>query len=485
MNSPRIMRRAAVGFLASTIVAASLHTTPRSVTIVIPDRASPVVLFAAGELQTAFKRAGVATELKKQSESSTQAEGEVRFALSPARERAAAGSDSLKPQEYAVHAPGGASEASITGGDDRGVLYGTMDFIHDHLTGYLAGTPIDRREAPHIATRGIWTWGGRIYNYERLLDNMARWKFNSICVWHRFAPKNARALAAYARTRGIGVVWGYAWGWGMPVCPSDSLERETWKRYIIETYRTTYAAAGGEGVYFQTFTEVYSKTQFCRFGEKCPNGCTNKSAGELLSGWVNPLVEAFAKEFPGVRIYCGVHGHAFHESLQGLDRLDRRAEMVWEDVGAFPFDYNPEAVREKTFNETTEFVRRLASAQGPGGNTLFVFKGMVMGWGGFDPMLVTDEVVLTELARKRAQSWLPLETGWRENAGYEFQMVRIIENLPIPERAVYGLVEDALFEVRQWLPVALFAESLWNPHRDTEGLIKHIENVPDVVSVVR
>jgi hypothetical protein len=110
---------------------------------------------------------------------------------------------------------------------------------------------------------------------------------------------------------------------------------------------------------------------------------------------------------------------------------------------------------------------------------------MVMGWGGFDPMLVTDEVVLTELARKRAQSWLPLETGWRENAGYEFQMVRIIENLPIPERAVYGLVEDALFEVRQWLTVALFAESLWNPHRDADGLIKHIENVPDVVSVVR
>ena len=50
---------------------------------------------------------------------------------------------------------------------------------------------------------------------------------------------------------------------------------------------------------------------------------------------------------------------------------------------------------------------------------------------------------------------------------------------------MYGLVEDALFEVRQWLTVALFAESLWNPHRDADGLIKHIENVPDVVSVVR
>jgi len=470
--------------------------------IVVPDRDSPIISFAASELSRVLQLRDARVDLRKgvntfERKTEAQLTRDI-FLLAvsdvlPSLPRPIA-ADSLKPQEYSISIPTGNDAACVVGGDDRAVLYGTMDLIHEHVKELLNGEAVEVRDKPRIAIRGIWTWGGRIYNYERFIDNMARWKFNSLILWHRFPPANAKELVQYAHARGIELIWGYTWGWGLPVCPSDPIELAQWKDHVLKTYSEIYANTGGDGVYFQTFTEVGSKTQFCRFGSKCPNGCLLKSAGELLADWVNPIVEAFTREFPGVKIYCGVHAGAFRNELRDVAKVDQRAVVMWEDAGSFPFAYHPWSVDENSFRETAQFVGQLARSQRQEANsantaltgaTAFVFKGMVAGWGGLAPMHIEDEALLQRLAEQRATFWQPYERSWRENAPYEFQMVRIIENAPVAEKAIYGLIEDALFEMRQWLPVVLFAESLWNPHRDARELIQKLEGVSEVTSVAK
>lgn len=43
--------------------------------------------------------------------------------------------------------------------------------------------------------------------------NMKSLGMNKITIWNDFAPLNARSIIEEAHRNGIGVVWGFAWGW--------------------------------------------------------------------------------------------------------------------------------------------------------------------------------------------------------------------------------------------------------------------------------
>jgi hypothetical protein len=371
----------------------------------------------------------------------------------------------------------------IAGADEKGMLYGTMDFLHFHI-GKMVGKlyRVKVQDAPRIEKRGLWTWAGRIYNYEAYLDNMARWKMNTLTVWHRFPPANGKALAEYARRRGIDVVWGYTWGWGMPVCPSSPVERAQWKEFVLKMFDEHYAPIGAKGVYFQTFTETSDKNRFCRYGGNCPNGCRDKSAGELLVGWVNPIIEALLAKHPDVWIACGVHASALRESLADIAKIDRRANLMWEDVGSFPFAYSPGQVEMGEFQSTTDFSYRLATLRGSDEDIAFVFKGMFAAWGGFDAML-QEKNILEKLTEQRVPTWREVEVGWKQNLGYELQIGRMLSTLNVRRKSIMGLVEDGLWESRQWFAVAAFAESIWNPHVEADELIERLDACGDVVKL--
>jgi hypothetical protein len=108
---------------------------------------------------------------------------------------------------YALRLDG--NKVLIAGVDGLGTLYGTMDFIHYYLPKVWSGaiTSLDLHEAPKIELRGIWSWGGRICNYELFFDQMARWKLNLAILWHARVPKNAAAVQDYAASRGIKLIW--------------------------------------------------------------------------------------------------------------------------------------------------------------------------------------------------------------------------------------------------------------------------------------
>ncbi len=371
----------------------------------------------------------------------------------------------------------------IAGADENGMLYGAMDFTHYYLRKLeKEHLLVNVQDAPRFKKRGLWTWAGRIYNYEAYLDNMARWKMNTLVVWHRFPPANGRALIDYARSRGIQMVWGYTWGWGMPVCPSNPVERKQWQDFVLNTFEKYYAPIGAQGIYFQTFTETSDKNRYCRFGADCPNGCREKTGGQLFVDWVNPMIEAVLAKHPDLWIACGVHASALHESLKDVAKIDKRANLMWEDVGAFPFAYSPTQVEAKTFQETTKFAYELATLRGADEDVAFVFKGMSASWGGFDAML-QDSITLEKLAEQRVPLWKEVEKGWRENLAYELQVARLVCDLPIKQKSILGLVEDGLWESRQWFAVAAFAESIWNPHTSSEDIIKRLDDCEEATKL--
>lgn len=75
--------------------------------------------------------------------------------------------------------------------------------------------------------------------------------------------------------------------------------------------------------------------------------------------------------------------------------------------------------------------------------------------------------------------WKHIQAGWLRNTEYVRQTVAAIAEsggAPIVE----ALVEDALFENKIMLPVALYAAMLWTPEKETSQLIEEVSNYPSV-----
>ena len=96
----------------------------------------------------------------------------------------------------------------IEGSDDRGVLYGAVDFYNQYIvktehpnTDRYWRNPFERPfpdfeliSRPSIRDRGIWTWGHVIYDYRKFFDNMVKCKMNTVVIWNDHAPLNAREM---------------------------------------------------------------------------------------------------------------------------------------------------------------------------------------------------------------------------------------------------------------------------------------------------
>src|ERR1700722_18988824 len=198
-------------------------------------------------------------------EGNAEIKGMVTAGLIPAPARAQAFTiTSFTPKEH-----GGRRVIVVAGFDDQGVAYGACELCKRILSiprEVNDGTPQDRMsqlgelrvsEAPSIESRGIWCWGYTIYDYRDFLDNMARLKFNKIVIWNDVPPRNAGDFIDYAHSRGVKVVFGFSWGWGLKeLDPNDGAQKESVKRRVLETYRTQYRPLQLDGIYFQSFTET-------------------------------------------------------------------------------------------------------------------------------------------------------------------------------------------------------------------------------------
>lgn len=372
----------------------------------------------------------------------------------------------------------------IQGADPSGVLYGVYSFITAYLDdiwkyeGYhfnrraeLFRDPAPRfalSESPSVKNRGIWTWGHRIYDYRTFLENMARCKMNMLIMWNDFAPVNGKEIVEYAHDCGIRVIWGFSCGWGddVEVDPLDDGNMEKWCRKVLDTYETEYLPLGGDGLYFQGFTER---------NETSINGV---SIASLITRWINTVAGKLHRKFPELYIQFGLHATSIRENFGELGALSGDATPVWEDCGSFPYHYDP---REGNIPETFEYHKKIIELAEKNGKFGAVFKGFtVLNWKTFEHYrgrtLIgeSDELFRRERLEEKRFYWKFCEPYWINNAPILREFCRAVENAKLSESTVVALVEDGMFEDAVSPSVGLFAELIWNAKTDPQKLIERV-----------
>ncbi len=372
--------------------------------------------------------------------------------------------------------------AIIEGSDDAGAVYGCIDFYNKYLIplefphdpNRYRLNPFDRdlpdfehSSYPSIKRRGIWTWGHVIYDYRGFIDNMVKLKLNTLIIWNDHPPINARDIVEYAHAHNIKLIWGYSWLWDTN-CGEFSIDFiEGSVDEIVKKCEEEYLPLGGDGIYFQSFTET----------------CKEYVGGVLIADAVTHLVNTAASRIfeghPDLELQFGLHSESVKNKLDFIKKVDPRVRIVWENCGAFPFSYIPKRV--ENFDETVDFVKKIAHLRDPDERFGVVTKGLIkLDWGSFEhlegPMNIgvcSEKMAKNRIERKR-KIWRYIQAYWLTYAPKAHEMARVLCEEKNGDLDVTALVEDAMFEKQIVFPAALYAEMLWDVNADTMRLINEV-----------
>ncbi len=373
----------------------------------------------------------------------------------------------------------------VAGADPQGVLYGVQElgkrlYAQAEREGSVIRMdpgklrqlfdnqePFSLHEQPVVRERGLWTWGYVIRDYRRYIDNMACLKMNTLVVWNDFPPLNSIQLIDYAHARGIQVIFGFHWGWGLSTIDlSNPADSQAVRASVLERYRKEYQGLDLDGIYFQTLTE-HTQTNF---GER--------TVASVVCDFVNDTARSLWQINPDLKIYFGLHATSIREHYVDLASLEPQITIVWEDAGSLPYTYRPIAPSQDDFQATLEYSRQLASFR-PGTRFALVPKGWSnLNWSyefeHHGPFILGEQPAWTIRERLHSQNgyWDEINALWRQNFPLAARFYReLAEASPAGMMAV-GLVEDGLFEEKIQPSVSLFAEMLWNPFRSDEEILE-------------
>ena len=358
------------------------------------------------------------------------------------------------------------------------MLYGCIDFYDKYLSSiewtgrsdpYIKN-PFEKAlpdfsltSAPSVKQRGLWTWGHVIYDWRGYIDNMMRLKMNTLIMWNEFLPLNHREIIDYAHRAGIKVYFGFPWGWSTNCKNVDMNALDALSDSVVDYYEKNYAASGCDGIYFQSFTELSD------------DSISGVSIAEAVTDFVNKTAAKIFARYPSLDLQFGLHAMSVKTRLDCIARVDSRITIVWEDCGAFPYDYLPNMVSD--FDETLELVSRITTLRGESERFGSVLKGLTkLDWRFFEyptgPYYIgaSSERKIGELKARKTDVWRIVEAGWIANASYAYDTVKAIAADTKGDCCLTALVEDGVFERAIHYPVALLAEMLWDTEKDTAEL---------------
>lgn len=372
----------------------------------------------------------------------------------------------------------------ISADDDINLMYAAVDFGNKFLVNvrnadihqptYYFKKPFedpmpeyDEAFVPSVKNRALWTWGYCIYDYKGYIDNMLKLKLNMLVIWNDYPPVNAKALVDYAHENGVKVIWGFSWGWGLDCAKADISDLDSLSNEIIKTYNRDYAPLSGDGIYFQSFTETSEE----RIGDvliaEAVTRLVNKTAGKLL------------ETYPNLHIQFGIHATSVKKRLEYIKNVNPSVYIVWEDCGAFPFDYIPK--KTEGFDETALLIDDLIGLRE--GNFGCVLKGLTcLDWSTFkhQPGRFAigghSERFIENRTCEKTDIWRYVQAYWIRNAHYALELIRHFDENTIVE----ALVEDGMFERGIWYPVALYAEMLWDSTRSAADILGTVALMPNV-----
>ena len=384
---------------------------------------------------------------------------------------------------------------AIAGADEKGVLYGCMQFLGEYCgsklyekgdlwSGKFFDFPLEKRlpkynisTYPAVKNRAIWTWGYVIYDYKAFFDNMARLRLNEVVIWNDFVPFNAKDIVEYAHSLGIKVIFGFSCGWTTnceqimeELCSQNGLQ--TLKENVLYTYKTQYADTDCDGIYFQSFTEMNT------------DKVNGKCVAEIVTELVNDIAGELLKQYPTLHIQFGLHATSVKEHLDILATVDKRVRIVWEDCGAFPYNYYPDSIED--FPETYELTKKLLLLRGQNEKFGAVFKGMLkLDWGTFEhhkgSFILGERTTsfINERQTIKNKIWKIIRGDWLKNAEFLRKTIELIVQNG-NDAIVQALVEDSMFENKITLPVAIYAQLLWSPNCAIDDVLQITSKNPFV-----
>lgn len=325
----------------------------------------------------------------------------------------------------------------------------------------------DESFVPYIKERALWTWGYVIYDYKGYIDNMVKLKLNMLIIWNDYPPLNADALVDYAHRHGVKIIWGFSWGWSTNSLGTDISDLDAISDKVLADYEKYYAHLGGDGIYCQTFTETSEDNIGGRVIAEAAVSLINRTAARLLE-----------KE-PKLHIQFGLHATSVKNKLEYIQAVDPRVTILWEDCGAFPYAYIPKVT--EGFEETLAFSDSIKNLRSGGFGELY--KGMTaLDWSTFKhqpgPFVLGeyDRDFIAKKTEEKRPFWKYIQAYWIENAHYVKETVERAD----PDTLIAALVEDGLFDAKVWYPVAVYAEMLWDPHRETSEILRDTALMEDV-----
>lgn len=240
----------------------------------------------------------------------------------------------------------GANFAIIAGSTSESVLWGTFEFLDvtvpelewmavNDAHKLYAGTFFRMREIPASETvrrpqtpvRSVFAWGHVIDDYNETFRAMAKARFNRAIIWNKWQVVNAKEVVECAHGWGVKVYWGFAWGWGDGWEKTDVHNLGTLADAIVDEWQRVWKPMGGDGIYFQSFTETSLQDL---------NG---RPIAEAVTELVNMVSARIRAEAPGIDIVFGLHANSIRRpgATDAVAKTADGIEILWENCGGFPF----------------------------------------------------------------------------------------------------------------------------------------------------
>ena len=375
----------------------------------------------------------------------------------------------------------------IVGNDDKGVLNGVADFTNKYIGKVLSrpkdGDRLERKRffdsklvtyvpqyknsaSPKADNRAIWTWGHVIYDYKNFFKNMAKLRLNEVVIWNDFVPSNANDVVNFAHSYGIKVIWGYSWGWvdskdKDPVDLNDPKCLEKFKQEVLSKYETEYLKTGGDGVYFQSFTETFAEEK------------DGKIIAQAVTEWVNAIAKNVLDKYPNLKLQFGLHAESVKNRLEFIKNVDKRIEIVWENCGTFPQAYDMYDVVD--FDETLDFSKKISVLRGVDDSFGYVIKSMcLLDWERFVHqkgsyiMGEADQDFIKNYSAYRDKTWRVVQAYWLKNYAYAYKYLDETTSFKNGKINVQALVEDGVFEYRVPFAPVFYSVCLWDDVKSAE-----------------
>ena len=319
----------------------------------------------------------------------------------------------------------------------------------------------ESRRSPRTARRSVFTWAHVINDYRSYFRNLARLKINEVILWNDYPPVNAKEIVDFAHSWGVSVLWGWSWGWGVDCSKIDFDGLKATEERIVRNWREKWRPCCGDGIYFQSFTEI----RFDTVGEH--------SVPEAVLQIVNGAARRILADDPALRIVFGLHAWSMKKHLATFSKVDPRLEILWENCGGFPFNAEDEEPEVKT-----EATCRAMLAM-PGRKTGFAYKWqLIQDWSRFAPQ--SGSYVLGRNAEsvkaldRRVQGplWTKMTREWLSEGDRALRLTRMIQR--DPNAGSLNVVVNLNEPVR--LPTALCAELFWSSDEEWKTVLRRVLN---------